>query len=91
VFSDFVPHVFQQPQGGAHGKVAFIPVTTTLGGITKVFRKELGLGIQLMDFAVVLHTEVNGTVSDLLQQGDEILPQGLQANDSDQVSFHLAL
>lgn len=48
-------------------------MTTTLGGITKVFRKELGLDIRLMAFAVVMHAEVNGTVSDLLQQGDKIL------------------
>lgn len=39
--------------------------------------KELSLDIQLMDFAVVMHTEVNRTVSDLLQQGHEIVSQGL--------------
>lgn len=42
-----------------------------------------------MDFAVVMHTEVNGAVSDLLQQGDKVLPQGLLANSSDGVGFHL--
>lgn len=59
------------------GRGGFIWATTTLRGITKVFRKEFGLDIQLMDFAVVMHTEVSGTLSDLLQQGDKILPQGL--------------
>lgn len=77
VLSDFVPQVFLQPQGGAHGKGGLIWATTTLRGITKVFRKEFGSDIQLMDFAVVMHTEVSGTLSDLLQQGDKILPRGL--------------
>lgn len=77
VLSDFVPQVFLQPQGGAHGKGGLIWATTTLRDITKVFRKEFGLDIQLMDFAVVMHTEVSGTLSNLLQQGGKILPRGL--------------
>lgn len=74
VLSDCVPQAFYQPQGGAHGKGAFIHMSTTLGGRTKLSRKELGLDIQVMDLAVVMPTEVNGTVSGLLKQGDEILP-----------------
>lgn len=56
------------------GRGHFFHMSTTLGGMTKLFRKELGLDIQMMDFAVVMHTEVNGMVSGLLKQGDEILP-----------------
>lgn len=44
----------------------------SLGGITEVFGKELDLDIS----AVVANTKVNGTVSNLLQQEEEILPQG---------------
>jgi len=41
-------------------------------GITEVFRKELDLDIS----AVVTNTKVSGTVSNLMQQEVEILPQG---------------
>lgn len=56
--------------------VHFLSVKITLGYTIKVFRKEFVLDIQLMNFALVIPTEVRGTVSELLQQGDDILPQG---------------
>lgn len=64
--------LFWKPGGDAHGTGAFIQVMISLEGITEVFRKELDLDIS----AVVTNTKVNGTVSNLLQQEVEILPEG---------------
>lgn len=61
------------PMEAAH----FLSVKITPGYTMKVFRKELVLDIQLMKFALVIPIEVSGTVSELLQQGNDILPQGL--------------
>lgn len=42
-----------------------------------------------MDFALVIATEVNETVSELLRQGDDILPQGLQTNGGDGIGVQV--